>query len=332
MHLMQHTRLKQESAAFMRKSIPPSGALALIILFLVVFVRAPAGLAQDIVPVSIDEIAPGVFVHTGKMALFAPDNRGDISNSGFVVGNEAVAVIDTGGSRKVGEALLAAIRGKTRLPIRFVINTHMHPDHVFGNAAFEAPGTQFMGHRKLAAALGARIDRYVDANKALLGEAFEGTRIIVPDRGVDGTETIDLGGRRIVVEAHTTAHTDNDLTVFDEQTGTLFAGDLIFVGHTPALDGSIKGWLSLMDALLARELERVVPGHGPIPDDWRASIDKQKSYLAAIASGVRAQIAAGRTLAQAADTVGKEHAADWELFDMFNARNVTSAFAELEWE
>jgi len=281
----------------------------------------------------VREIAPGVFVHQGRYEIFTPRNSGDTSNAGFVIGRDGVAVIDTGGSPRVGAALLAAIRERTKLPIRYVINTHMHPDHVFGNTAFTGENPQFVGHAKLPRALAARADRYLAINRELLGEAFEGTRILPPQTLVKDRLELDLGDRKLRVEAHPTAHTDNDLTVFDEKTGTLFLGDLLFARHVPALDGSIRGWLALLDDLATRtDVKRAVPGHGPEQMPWPAAIAAEKRYLTKIADEVRAMIKDGRTLAEAAKTAGLSEKDAWLLFKEYHARNVSAAFAELEWE
>jgi len=283
-------------------------------------------------PAQVEEIANGVFVHTGAHELFTPDNAGDVSNTGFIIGTEAVAVVDTGGSRVVGLALRAAIRARTNLPIKYIINTHMHPDHVFGNAAFVGDAPEFIGHYKLASALAARKSQYLEANKALLGQAFEGVEIIPPARGIKGVEVLDLGGRKLRVEAHATAHTDNDLTVLDEETATMFMGDLLFSGHVPVVDGSIKGWMTVMDRLAAQDIARVVPGHGPAAMPWPDALVEQKRYLSSLVTQIRDYIERGVPLSRAAREIGLDEKQAWLLFDDFNARNVAAAFAELEWE
>jgi glyoxylase-like metal-dependent hydrolase (beta-lactamase superfamily II) len=166
----------------------------------------------------------------------------------------------------------------------------------------------------------------------LLGPAFDGIEVILPTEGIEGKKIIDLGGRKLVLEAHPTAHTDNDLTVYDAQTGTMFMGDLLFSGHIPVVDGSIRGWLALMKQLSARKLERVVPGHGPASMPWPDAMAAQQRYLETIAGEIRRFIADGKTLADAARTVGLTEKDAWLLFDDFNARNVSASFAELEWE
>ncbi len=291
----------------------------------------PAGGAVSAAEVT--EIADGVFVHRGAHALQSKANLGDISNAGFIVGEESVAVIDTSGSYRAGLQLKAAIEKVTSKPIRTVINTHMHPDHVLGNAAFAGDGVELVAHAKMARALASRGERYLEAAEDAMGQdAVEGTRIVLPERGVEEMARLDIGGRTLRLEAMPTAHTDNDLVIADEKTGSMFVGDLVFSGHVPALDGSLIGWLDVLERLGDNPPARIVPGHGPAEMAWEAGAGPMRRYLSAIARDVRAVIASGGTISEAMRTAAGEERSEWELFDEFHMRNVSAAFAELEWE
>lgn len=284
----------------------------------------------DALPVR--ELAPNVFVHAGKQEEAGPGNLGDIANIGFVVGSRCIAVIDTGGSLAVGMRLRRAIRKVSSLPICYVINTHVHPDHIFGNAAFRDDKPVFIGHSKLPAAMAARGANYRNALYRDLGSGAQGSELVPPTRLVRDAEQIDLGGRVLDLRAWPTAHTDNDLTVFDPHTGTLWASDLLFVKRIPVVDGSLRGWLAGIEELRRLDVVRVIPGHGDAGQDWRDALEEQERYLSLLLRETRAAIRAKRTIRQAVEEVALHEQDNWLLFEGFHKRNVTAAYAELEWE
>jgi quinoprotein relay system zinc metallohydrolase 2 len=293
---------------------------------------ACATIARGQTPLSVTQIAPGNYAHRGHDDVATRENGGDIANVGFIVGTRCVAVIDTGGTLAEGRALRAAIRAVTALPVCYVINTHMHPDHIFGNAAFKDDDPQFVGSAALAQAEAARADNYMRALDRELGSIAEGSEIIPPTKTISGVGTLDLGDRTLTLRTWKTAHTNNDLTVYDEKSGTLWTGDLLFAGCIPVVDGSVIGWLDDIARIRQMNPRHVVPGHGPLDPPWPQSLDAEERYLADLARDVRAAIKKGETIQQAVDSIGLDERDKWLLFDIYHRRNVTAAYAELEWE
>ena len=247
-----------------------------------------AGSDYQLTPVAIAE---GVYSFIGELADFNPSNGGNIVNTGFIVGTEGVVVIDTGPSRRYGEQMRTAIARITPKPIALVINTHHHPDHFLGNQAFaDAPIGALAETGKGIASEG---DAFAENLFRMTGDWMSGTEVKAPDQ-VLLAGPLKAGGRSLILLA-LKGHTDADLAVFDEDSATLFAGDLVFNLRAPTTPhANIAQW---KDAL--RDLDRfmkdhrvrvLVPGHGPIARDalpiawtrdWLTWLDKSLRESAA---------------------------------------------------
>lgn len=283
-------------------------------------------------PIKLDKVADGVYVHHGAHEDLAEGYRGDICNISFIVGSQGIAVIDTGGTFKVGQRFHSAIRQVSDLPIKYVINTHVHPDHIYGNAAFLADSPEFVGHIKLPDAMERRAEPYRRTHQEWLGEDFAGSEIVKPSITVEDTLVLDLGDRTLTLTAYPLAHTNTDLTVIDSKTRTLWTGDLLFVERTPSIDGDIKGWIKVTDMLAKLSVNQVIPGHGPVVKDLPSALAKQQRYLSTLLNDIRASIKKGEVMESAMNTAAASEKDHWILFDIVNRRNVNNIYPSLEWE
>ena len=284
---------------------------------------------------AIENIGNGIYVHHGEHLDIDTGYQGDICNISFVVGSTGVAVIDTGGSLKVGQQLRAEIKKITDKPILYVINTHVHPDHIFGNAAFKVDNPKFIGHDKLEQAMFTRKEGYDKLNARFLGSDAKGTDIVVPTLAVKSVEMVDLGDRQLKITAHPSAHTNTDLTVEDSKTQTLFTGDLVFIERTPVIEGDIKGLIAELEALKTYPFKQLVPGHGATQKTNQAgiaAINNAQAYFNALLNDIRANIKAGKTMTNAMDSAAASEKSKWLLFDVANRRNVNNIYPALEWE
>jgi quinoprotein relay system zinc metallohydrolase 2 len=283
---------------------------------------------------AVEAIGDGIYVHHGEHLDIDVGYQGDICNISFIVGSKGVAVIDTGGSLKVGQQLRAAIKNVTDKPILYVINTHVHPDHIFGNAAFVDVGTPptFVGHEKLADAMTLREEAYEKLNAQYLGHDAKGTVLVKPSLQISGPAILDLGDRKLSITPYANAHTNTDITVIDIKTGTLFTGDLLFIERTPVLEGDIKGLITTIDTLKTYDVKQVVPGHGPVAKDWVQALNNEQRYLNAMLTDIREIIANDGTMEDAMDNAAAREKPNWLLFDIANRRNVNTIYPALEWE
>ncbi|MFA6121644.1 MAG: quinoprotein relay system zinc metallohydrolase 2 [Sideroxydans sp.] len=277
-------------------------------------------------------IAPGIYVHHGEHKDLAPHYGGDICNISFVVGEKGIAVIDTGGSPAVGRQLRKAIRKVSKKPILYVINTHVHPDHALGNAAFKQDKPTFVGHDKLADAMSQRKEVYLRNQVEWVGADAAGTEMIAPTLAVSTTHELDLGGRSLQLTAYPVAHSPSDLSVFDTASNTLWTGDLLFIERLPSVDGNVLSWLEVIERLRNVASTRIVPGHGSVTTNGGAALDDEKRYLTTLLNDVRSAIKQGQSMEETIETAARSEQGKWLLFDITNRRNIARIFPMLEWE
>ncbi len=315
-----------------RPSNIASGLARIALSVILVLPQCISASEPDAGSFAVKEIAGGAYVHLGKHVEFEHPDHDDIANSGFIIGDRCVAVIDTGGSLRAGQALLSAIRAKTSLPVCYVINTHVHFDHVLGNIAFTAEGAEFVGHEMLADEIAANRAFFLENYGADLGDNPGESSIIGPTLLVSGSRKIDLGNRILTLVAHKVSHSHTDLSILDEKTRILWVSDLLFIERIPSIDGDLRNWVKLSKQLAARDVAMVVPGHGPVSSSPSSAFERQLRYLETLLTQTRAMIAKGMFMEDIVEDVGVKEKTNWLLHEQHHKRNVTRAFSELEWE
>ena len=258
------------------------------------------------------EIAAGVYVHEGRVEDWLPQTVATWPPR-LHRRQPRVAVIDSGGTPQLGPALAAASSAAPAFPL--LRDQHARPPRPrAGHAAFAAPGTRFVGSSKFNAAMAARAPTSCGAGARFRHHGHAGA-IVYATISVDETLELDLGDRRVVVQAWPTSHTDNDLTVHDPATRTLFTSDLLFVQHIPVLDGKLRGWLATLQQLAHIEADLIVPGHGPTrragPDAWAP----QQAYLETLAARNPRGTQVRNTLSQLSTASAPEAASRWQLVE-----------------
>jgi len=312
-------------------------------IFILFFLFSQLIISENkIKPLDVKKIADGVYVHYGKHEnIYEGSNIGDIGNLGFIIGDESIAVIDTGGSHQVGEALKLAIKKISKKPIKYVINTHVHQDHIFGNTAFLSEGVIIYGHFNLKKALKERGSQYI-RQISEAGNKIKGTKIIFPHKIIAETSpdqvkklsdkiTINLGNRKLLLTSYPTAHTYSDASVFDLKTKTFFVGDLVQDERLPTMDGLVKNWIKVLNEIEKVDFKIMVPGHGKIQKD-NTALKKTKTYLQVLYNDVidalKKDIPAEKIIEIAAESEKDK----WVLFDRVNPGNVVRTLIRYEWE
>jgi glyoxylase-like metal-dependent hydrolase (beta-lactamase superfamily II) len=290
-----------------------------------------AGLPRPAAPWLPQRLADGVYWLPGSGGQPDAGNGGRVGNAGFIVGENGVLVIDTGGSLAQGRALLAAIRGVTPLPVRLALVTHARPEFLFGGNAFREAGIPIHMQRRTAQLMASRCETCLKALVQQLGtDAMAGTTMYTPDAVFDAPPLLlPLIGRavRVIQRGHSSG--PGDIAVLDGPSGVLFAGGLLDAGRIPDIqDSDLPGWHRVLAELAALQPTRVVPGHGPASPP--ALIGQVVRYLGQLEARSRALVAEGASLIDVPETTELPEFAGWDQYDSIHRRNASIAYLRFE--
>jgi len=261
-------------------------------------------------------------------AIAKPGDRASVGNAGFVIGTDGVLVVDAFMTAEGAEELLASIRALTKAPIRWVVNTHYHLDHVGGDSVFVKQGALLLAHENVRAWV--RTENLKWRKEIKPEERAMLAMLPLPDVTYRGGLTLWPGPREAVIRTPP-GHTGGDSIVFLPAADVVFAGDLFWNETLPNLiDADTKEWIATLDAFLAEHpSSRFVPGHGEVgrPLDVRFFRD----YLVGLRSTVEKSIASGKSGAELTAEVLpllKKRFASWTWFDQFAEKNIESVEQE----
>jgi quinoprotein relay system zinc metallohydrolase 1 len=272
------------------------------------------------------KIADGVYVVMGSTQDFSAANGGNIVNTGFVVTNAGVVVIDTGPTKAYGEQLRAAIKRITPQPIARVFITHPHPDHYLGTQVFKDVGV-FALPRAIETA-NAQGNAYLDNLYRMVLDAARGTEHTPPNKSVTETR-LRVGEREFELFA-LTGHTAGDLAILDVTSGVLFAGDLTFFNRTPATPhATVDAWLASLDRLEKVAFKKLVSGHGPVADD-KAPIAQTRAYLQWLDQTLIDAARAGKDMSELLNTPAPERFQSLAIFKEEFQRTLAHLFPRYE--
>lgn len=249
----------------------------------------------------LTQVAENVFAFADTRQSSKDNSFG--ANAGIIVGRDGILVVDTLVSAKEAQRLLKAIRAVSDKPIRYVVNTHYHLDHAFGNGEFAKLGALVIAQESGAQAMRKTAEETLKSigEFGLTTQDMQGTTIAYPVLGYGDRMTIDLGDQIVELRHARTSHTDGDTVVYLADKKVLFAGDILFTGYHPFLaEGNIETWCAQLDDLQAMDVEKIIPGHGPVSS--KKDLAEMKQYLLAFDREAKALAAKGVADAEAATT------------------------------
>ena len=261
-----------------------------------------------------------------------PENRGFRMNMGFVVGKDAVAVIETGYYEPMSREMLAHIAKITKAPVKYVINTNSQPDRFLGNETFRRQGATIIASAAEAKRMAERGGMFAQANEPLLGLKPGSLEIPnPPDRILEGGAELDLGGLKIKLLQFGAAHTPGPLVVHVPKDRVVYAGDILYSGRLPAVidGGNVNSWIKTFDALKQFGDVTFVPGHGK-PAKLSAFEFSTREYLVLLHNHMTKAVEQGKDPVGAMSSLDQSRFSKLENYQELAGRNANFAYLEAE--
>lgn len=265
---------------------------------LAVLAAAPGSSAPFDYALTPEPIGDGIWIIRGADAAIAMANGGAIANITMIDTMAGVVFVDAGPSLRYGKDLIALGKRVTGKAVARVYLTHLHPDHTYGDAAFDP--AQIAATPALIATLKAQGAGFSDGMYRLLGDWMRGTELRIPGHVV--TEAAETIGGRTFRMLPLAGHSDADLAILDERTGTLIAGDLVFHDRAPSTPhATLATWRTSLDTLKRLGQTSVVPGHGPYDRTPAAAIDQTRAWIDWLEKALADALGAGMDMVEAGD-------------------------------
>jgi glyoxylase-like metal-dependent hydrolase (beta-lactamase superfamily II) len=301
-------------------------------------INIAAGAAAD-QPLPYYHLGGNTFFLYGNIATVDQNNRGWNGNAGFIVTPEGVIVIDTLGTPRLGQRLIATIRAVTDRPIRYVIITHNHPDHAYGSAAFQGlEGVTIITHTGSHDYTQSDVQtRSVEYRRELLGGDMEGFEPVIADIYLDlprfGSHRLALGGQLVDIYNTGRHHSYGDLIVHQVNDGILWISDLAFNQRTTFLgDGESRQILEAQDWLMNRfgDAKLMVPGHGSAERPPFPMVEKTHRYVERLRESMREAVENDIPLLDAVDQADFPDWGDTRLYESNQRANANFIYREME--
>ncbi|WP_457749575.1 MBL fold metallo-hydrolase [Sulfurimonas sp.] len=278
-------------------------------------------------PVKIGESAAYCFF--GLPQVMDEHNNGNMSNSCFVTLGNSYLVIDSGPTYQYAAQAYKKMQTIKKLPVSYVIDTHIHDDHWLGNSYYITLRAKIIGSRAFKEL---PILEKTRMQKRISPEAYKQTTQVFPTLFVDKEKVLDINGKKVYIKSvNHKAHTNSDLYVYIPSQKIIFVGDLVFNQRLPSLrDGDINGWLEALKEIKSMDVTYIVGGHGENID--KKAVDFTYNYLKTLRDEVKKRLGEGEDIADVVNEVRMEKYKNVPFYNSIHRQNVETAYRMLEWE